>query len=284
VIQWIALIANNAYLKGFAEGRVYRGSLKSICVPGLNCYSCPGAAASCPLGALQAVLGDYRYKFSFYVVGLMMGFGLVFGRLICGFLCPFGLMQELFYKIPSRKAAGSGARWLRWGKYVTLAVFVIAIPVFFRGDLGIGEPAFCKYICPAGTITAGLPLVAAQPSLREAAGGLFAFKVFAAAAIAAACVVIYRFFCKFLCPLGAFYGFFNRIALYRMSCDGNSCVRCGACSRVCRMGVDPSREPDSAECIRCGDCLKACPSSALGAGFEFVRKGGAKDAGECARG
>jgi polyferredoxin len=284
-VQWLALLGSNAYLPGFVKGRIYRGGLKSVCVPGLNCYSCPGAAASCPLGALQAVLGAPRYSFSFYVTGLVLGFGLLFGRFICGFLCPFGLIQELLHKIPPRapflaplfggasasagpsmRRFGLGARLAkhaRYVKYVLLAVFVIALPLLTKGAAGVGDPAFCKYICPAGTLTAGLPLIAANPPLRRALGGLFVLKCIVALAVVLGCLATYRFFCKFLCPLGAFYGLLNRISLYGIRLEKGNCTRCGACSRVCKMGVDPSLTPDSAECIRCGDCVKACRFSAL---------------------
>jgi polyferredoxin len=275
-VQWLALLGSNAYFPGFFRGRIYRGELKSVCVPGLNCYSCPGAVASCPLGALQAVLGAARYDFSFYVTGLMLGFGLLFGRFICGFLCPFGLLQELLRKIPLKIPlpsftalhAKTAARYARYVKYALLAVFVVALPLLTKGAAGIGEPAFCKYVCPAGTLTAGLPLIAANPPLRAAAGSLFVLKCAVALAVVLGCLASYRFFCKFLCPLGAFYGLFNKISLYRIRLEKGNCVRCGACSRACKMGVDPSRAPDSPECIRCGDCVKACRFSALGAGFQ----------------
>jgi polyferredoxin len=267
----MSLLLGNAYLKGFFTGRIYKGNLKSICVPGLNCYSCPGAIASCPLGSLQAVLGAYQYRFSFYVTGMMAGFGLLFGRFICGFLCPFGLFQEMLHKIPFYKALENPHRiywrWLCRTKYVLLAVFVVGLPLFFRNDMGLGDPAFCKYICPAGTITAGLPLVAANPPMREAIGWLFVLKTSVAAAVVIACVSSYRFFCRVLCPLGAFYGLFNRISLYRLRVEEHACVHCGKCASVCKMGVDPSRTQDSPECVLCGDCVKACGFSALSAGF-----------------
>jgi polyferredoxin len=278
IIQWLAALGYNAYIPGFFKGRIYRGELKSFCVPGLNCYSCPGAVASCPLGAVQSVIGAARYVFSFYAAGLMIGFGLIFGRLVCGFLCPFGLMQELLRKIPFSRskpnarisaAAKSAkiAKHARLVKYVLLAVFVFALPFLTKGATGVGDPAFCKYICPAGTITAGGPLLAANPPMRENLGWLFALKASVALITLAGCLVSYRFFCKFLCPLGAFYGFFNNFAFYRLRLEKDACVNCGACAGVCGMGVDPAHAPDSPECIRCGDCVKSCPASALSTGF-----------------
>ena len=98
---WMAL--TNGYAAGFAKGTIYKGELKRVCVPGLNCYSCPGALGSCPIGSLQAVLGDRNHWFSFYVVGFLLFFGAVLGRFVCGWLCPFGLVQDLLHKIPFPK-------------------------------------------------------------------------------------------------------------------------------------------------------------------------------------
>ncbi|MDR3231295.1 MAG: 4Fe-4S binding protein [Synergistaceae bacterium] len=270
IVQWLSLLGSNAWWPGFVRGRIYGGVLKSVCVPGLNCYSCPGAVASCPLGSLQAVLGSWRYSFSFYVVGLMMGFGLLFGRLVCGFLCPFGLLQELLHRIPFFRVKNSW-RWPLYVKYVLLAVFVVALPLLATNVVGLGDPAFCKYICPAGTLTAGAPLLLANPSLRDAIGWLFVLKMSIAVMTIVGCLAIYRFFCRYMCPLGAFYGLFNKIAVYRIRLEEGNCVGCGACSRSCKMAVDPSRAPNSPECIRCGDCVRACRFSALDAGF-FERK------------
>ena len=90
----------NGYAQGFLQGKIYRGKLKLICMPGLNCYSCPGALGSCPIGSLQAVLDSGKFRFSCYVLGFLVLFGAVLGRFVCGWLCPFGLVQDLLHKIP----------------------------------------------------------------------------------------------------------------------------------------------------------------------------------------
>ena len=268
IIQSLALLLNNAYLAGFLKGSIYKGKLKSVCVPGLNCYSCPGAVASCPIGSLQAVLGSYQYRFSFYATGLLLLFGLAFGRFACGFLCPFGLLQELMHKIPFLKVRKLW-KWLPRVKYVILVFLVVALPAFVKGDMGLGDPAFCKYICPAGTLTAGLPLLIANPEIRDAVGWLLFLKSAIAFITILGCLSVYRFFCKILCPLGAFYGLFNKVTLYRLRLCEENCVHCGACSKACKMALDPSQAPDSPECILCGDCVKACRFSALKAGVKL---------------
>ena len=107
-----------------------------------------------------------------------MLFGSLFGRLICGWLCPFGLVQDLLYKIPFFKKRKNlpGHKVLVWAKYVILVVFVILLPLLVVDFIGQGSPWFCKYICPSGTLGAGIPLLAMNESLRDAAGALFLWK------------------------------------------------------------------------------------------------------------
>jgi len=267
IIQFCFFGITNANLPGFINGTIYTGSLKHICVPGLNCYSCPGALGSCPLGSLQAVLGSYKFNFSFYIIGILLAFGVVFGRFICAFLCPFGLIQELIHKIPSPKIMMH--KMLSYVKYVVLVVFVIAIPLLIVDFMGMGKPAFCQYICPSGTLLGGIPLLLTNPGLRDALGWLFTLKTVILVLVVVGSVFIYRFFCKLLCPLGAMYALFNRFSLYQLQVDKSRCVNCVACAKSCKMGVDPSKNPDALECIRCGDCVAACPVGALKSGFGF---------------
>lgn len=255
----------NGYAAGFAEGKIYTGNTKALCVPGLNCYSCPGALGSCPIGSLQAVLGSRNYKFSFYVIGFLMLIGTALGRFVCGWLCPFGLVQDLLYKIPFVKKIRKlpGDRWLRWLKYVILAVFVIIMPLFVVDFIGQGSPWFCKLICPSGTLTAGIPLVALNPGLQAAVGWLFTWKVLILAVLICLSIVVYRPFCRYLCPLGAIYGWFNPIAFYRFRVDKQTCTECGACQKVCKLDIPVWKKPNSVECIRCGDCKNICPQKAI---------------------
>lgn len=265
IVQACFTALSNGYLKGFAEGKIFTGSTKAVCVPGLNCYSCPGALGACPIGSLQATLGSRDYKFAYYVTGFLMMVGALLGRLVCGWLCPFGLIQDLLYKIPFVKKLRKlpGDRFLKWLKYVILAVFVILLPLFAVDIIGQGQPWFCEYICPSGTLTAGVPLVLLNEGLRAAIGWLYAWKVLLLVIIVLLSIVVYRPFCRYLCPLGAIYGFFNPIALYRYRIDADRCTQCGACQKVCKMDIPVYQKPNSMDCIRCGDCVRACPHKAI---------------------
>ena len=264
-ICWTAL--SNGYLAGFAKGRIYTGPRKNLCVPGLNCYSCPGALGACPIGALQATLTSPQHKMAFYAIGFLIFFGALFGRVVCGFLCPFGLVQDLIYKIPvpkkwRKRKLLPGDRWLKYLKYVIFLLFCIVLPLVVVDFVGQGKPWFCAYICPSGTFLGGIPLVAANPFLQSALGWLWTWKLTILIVLLVLSLFFYRPFCRYLCPLGAIYGCFNRVALLKYK-KTDSCIDCGKCRKVCPFDLDPSKQPNSMECIRCGRCIDACPTDAL---------------------
>lgn len=260
-IQLLSALIYNANLSGFVSGSLYKGSTKGICVPGLNCYSCPGAVGSCPLGALQNGLAAIPRKFPFYVLGLLLLFGLLLGRLICGFLCPFGLIQELLYKIPSLKLKKN--KWtkrLSWLKYVILAFFVIAIPIWSALRRGVPLPAFCKYICPAGTLEGGVLLAVLRPEYRALLGWLFSWKALLCLLILLGSVFIFRNFCRFFCPLGALYSLFSRVAVFGIQVDESRCTHCDICTKTCLLDVE---KVGDRECVQCGKCKEKCPCNAI---------------------
>ena len=268
VIQLLAAALFNGYAAGFRKGRIFTGGSKAFCVPVLNCYSCPGALGACPIGALQTALGA-KHHFPFYVLGTLMLFGVILGRAVCGLLCPFGLVQDLLHKIPLPKLTVPRRldRPARYLKYLVLALLVVLLPAFLVTDTGIVPPLFCKYLCPAGTLGGGVPLLLADPNLRKVAGALFGWKALVLAAILLASMSVHRPFCKYLCPLGAFYALFNRFSFFQMRLDQGKCVGCGTCEAACPMQVDVTRDISSPECIRCGRCKAVCPTGAVSWGF-----------------
>ena len=269
-VQLMAAVLYNCNFRGFADGKIYKGDTKGLCVPGLNCYSCPGAAASCPLGSLQSALVGSRYRIPYYILGTILLFGLFLGRFICGFLCPFGLIQDLLHKIPTPKIGKSRVtRLLSLFKYAVLFVFVLIIPLWKLA------PGFCKYICPAGTFEAGIPLVFKNPVLRELTGRLFTWKVFLLCVILLLCIFCFRAFCRFVCPLGAVYSFFQPVAIFGIRVYPDRCTNCGACVHACPMDIKKVRDR---ECIHCGQCISSCPEGAIHYGFKDSVKGSLEEA------
>lgn len=262
LVQLYAAVLYNAHVRGFVEGRIYTGPTKAVCVPGLNCYSCPGAVGACPLGALQNAIASSANRPAFYVLGMLMLFGLTLGRVICGWLCPVGLVQELAHRLPTPKLGKNRAtRALSRLKYAILAVFVVLIPLWYAFRR-VPMPAFCKYICPAGTLEGAVGLLSNPVNADKFGmlGILFTGKFIIMTVTLAACVLVYRAFCRFVCPLGAIYGLFARIALVGARVDEAACTGCGACVRACPMDI---RRVGDHECIHCGLCVSACPEKAI---------------------
>ncbi|MDH5299161.1 MAG: 4Fe-4S binding protein [Desulfobulbaceae bacterium] len=270
--KWVQIVAGflmNGYWLFPWSRNIYQGPLKVFCAPGLNCYSCPAATTYCPIGSLQHFMAGLRfsldagqYYFGLYVVGSMGLLGGFFGRMICGWACPFGFFQELLHKIPSPKfAIPSGLRYL---KYAILLLFVILLPLLALDEFGAGSPWFCKYLCPAGTVEAGLPLLLLRPELRETIGFLFYSKFAIMVAFIVWAVLASRPFCRVACPLGAFYALFGRVRVVKLRLDPHRCTNCGACHRVCPMGVKFNESPDDTECIACLACMeRGCQFGAI---------------------
>jgi ferredoxin len=262
LIQLYAALLFNANLKGFATGRIYKGPTKGLCTPGLNCYSCPGATTACPLGALQNSLSASGARMPYYIFGILLLYGLLLGRAICSFLCPFGLLQELLHKIKTPKLKKSRfTRWLSYLKYLLLAVLVILYPLLFMLKDGT-LPAFCKYVCPAGTLEGALSLLSyvGNSDMFRMLGPLFTWKFVLLVVFLVGSVFVYRFFCRFFCPLGAIYGLFNRFCLLGMRVEEEKCIDCGLCTGYCGMDV---RRVGDCECIQCGECAAVCPTGAI---------------------
>ena len=263
LIQLYSALLHNAHLRGFIDGEIYQGKAKYACIPGLNCYSCPGAVGACPLGALQNALASAGHRAGWYILGILLLFGTMLGRTVCGWLCPAGLIQELLHKIPTLKIRKNRiTRFLTYLKYVILGYFVIAIPLWYGLKHDLPVPGFCKYICPAGTLegAAGLLSNPGNDDLFAFLGLLFTRKAVILVIIGLACIFCYRSFCRFLCPLGAVYGLFNRFCLLGVKVDAHRCSGCGNCVRHCEMDV---RQVGDHECISCARCMAVCHEKAI---------------------
>lgn len=265
--QVFSTVITNPHLPSVFARTIYSGNLKGFCVPSLNCYSCPLAIFACPIGTIQNMLAQVRpsmavgqYYIGLYVIGILGVVGSAVGRMACGWICPFGMFQELLHKIPSPKI--NIPRFLSYFKYVILAVTVIILPLMVVDASGNGDVWFCKYICPAGTLEAGIPMVLLDPSLRKLIGGQFWLKVSIMVAFIGLMVPIRRPFCRTTCPLGAIYSFFNPVSILKLSVSSD-CITCDRCREVCPMDIKIYENPNDKDCIRCMDCRKVCPVDAI---------------------
>jgi len=270
--QALGAAAANIWLPSFFRAKIYQGPTKGICVPVLNCYSCPSAVGACPIGSLQSSLASAklnlslaRRQFGLYIVGGLAVVGSLIGRIPCGWLCPFGLIQEMVHKIPSKKF--QVPKFLTYMKYVVLLVMVIVLPLLVLDEFGGGELWFCKWICPAGTLEAGIPLAILSAGIRSRLGFLFAWKMAILAGFLVWMVFVMRPFCRTTCPLGAILGLFNKASLFRMSVDEETCTLCDLCRRKCPVNVRIYESPNSPDCIRCLQCEKVCPFGSIGHEF-----------------
>jgi ferredoxin-type protein NapH len=258
--QIIASIITLGHVPALWTGYIYQGGLKSVCVPILNCWGCPLSLFSCPIGALQHFLN--LHLFPFYIIGFFGAVGMLVGRMVCGWLCPFGLLQDLLQKIKSVK-------WSlpKWMTYIKYGVLVIVVGVIAWTS---AEPWFCK-LCPAGILEAGMPLVFADTTgdIRALVGWLFWVKIMILAVVVALSVPIKRFFCRTFCPIGAIYSLFNRYSLIHLKIDREKCKHpsCGFCKKICPMDINVYDDPNQRECIRCLECVYKCPNIAVSTSY-----------------
>ena len=197
-------------------------------------------------------------------VSFLILFGVLLGRFICGFLCPFGWLQDLLHKIPGKKLSTERLKPLTYLKYAVLFFTVIALPALVVNDVGMGDPFFCKYLCPQGVLEGAIPLSVVDPGIRSALGQLFTGKLMILIGVFVLSVLFYRPFCKWICPLGAFYALMNKVSLLGIKVDQHRCISCGTCAKTCKMDVKVTESPNHTECIRCGKCIRACPTDAIG--------------------
>jgi len=274
-IQVLSALGFNIYLPAWLRGEIYQGGTKGVCVPILNCPSCPSAIGACPVGSLQNFFSTMKFNFSidqyqigFYVLGTMGLFGSLGGRIPCGWLCPFGLIQELMHKIPSAKF--SVPKFLHYLKYVILVLTVILLPLLILDEFALGSTWFCKWICPAGTLEAGIPLMVLNQGIRGQLGPLFVWKMAVLLLFLVWMILSNRPFCRTTCPLGAILGLFNRVSLFRMEVDDTRCAQCNTCQKNCPVELKPHETPNSPECVRCLRCVSSCEYGAIS--FSAIRK------------
>ena len=264
-IQVVAWLTMNANIAGFwgrildrlgktpkakianlitASNTIVEETTKSVCVPGLNCYSCPGSTGACPMGSIQHFIAVHQVPW--FAAGSMLAISTVIGRMPCGMLCPFGFLQDLLYKIRTVKL--KLPHWTHYIKFLSL-VIVAGVVVYLTN-----ETWFCK-LCPAGIFGAGIPQILLDPQLMRILGWLFAVKAGILGLTLVFSIFTKRPFCR-VCALGAIFSLGNKISFLRLRVDTEKCNQCDMCLRVCPMELKPYENPQSSACIRCLECTR----------------------------
>jgi len=264
-IQLISLAVFNSY---------YLARIgKYLCIPVLNCYSCPIGAVACPIGSITAFALIRRIPY--YIIGVIGLVAVSAGRAFCGWACPFGFMQDLLYRIRSWK--WSLPRLANSLKYALLVLLVIALPLALGGGKAktpkeriTGESSgaidYCGLVCPAGTAEASVPSLITSEAIRARASWRTWSKVGILAVVLGLAVVSRRSFCRALCPLGALMALSSGMSLLRLETDREKCTRCRRCVTVCPTAsrIVPEAaggKEATAECVMCLDCVRDCPEA-----------------------
>jgi polyferredoxin len=229
--------------------------LHNICGPVFHCYACPLATFACPIGIMAQF--SAIHVIPFLAIGTVLAVGALFGALICGWICPFGLLQDLGAKVPIKKFHLPA--WTGWFRYVVLIGAVFAIPWLF----GEGHPLFVCRICPAGAIEKAIPDVITHAAAGKEIVWPNAVKITIVVTMIVAMFITIRPWCRVLCPLGAIFGFLNRFSILSMRLEDAKCNACKRCRTLCVYGGAPDKDANHDACFRCFECTR-CGPGALG--------------------
>jgi len=230
-----------------------------VCLPVMNCWACPAAAFSCPVGVVGSFLAQGLFPYA--ALGMVVLGAMLLGRIFCGWICPFGFLQDLLYKIPSPKIAIPG----KIGTYLFLLPLTLLIGTVVLVPMLAGTESdlyFCRF-CPAGTLEAALPLhfVNSEKGLIDTAvEALLSWRVWILLAFLALFVFVTRPFCRIMCPIGVFLGFFNWISLHKIKLEQvTKCPECDLCCEACPVELNAHTDVNNKDCIHCYVCTESCP-------------------------
>jgi len=249
------------------------GIKSGFCFPFFYCHACPASSAACPLRSFEISIykvfnkeepGIFNIKLLLFPLLILGTVGILSGRAICGWACPFGLLQrgtgkiarKIHKKLPILKRFQQSKvdRYLRYVKYVLLIFLIFLIPMF------IGF--MFTDVCPNGFLVGTIPTMILNP------GGYVPATYFYIALVILVLFLILIFtiergWCRYFCPLGAFLAPFNKVSMIHVAVEEKSCLHCNLCTDVCPMGIDVPNMYRDPECIYCGKCISACPKNVI---------------------
>lgn len=227
--------------------------LNNVCNPVLSCHSCALSWFACPVGVLSH-FANWQVM-TFVAVGTILLVGVLVGRVLCGWVCPFGFIQDLLARIKVKKFTLPA--WTGYFKYVVLIVTVFLLPYLFKP-----EYSFCV-ACPAAALEVTVPsLIQGESSFST--GTLI--KLGSLLAVVGFAIFSKRAFCKVLCPIGALMAPFNYFSFWRVRKPTENCVSCHRCDRQCPANIRPEKkiknekDPNrTLDCVVCHKCRDVCP-------------------------
>ena len=250
VVRWACMIAFSFFM--IFGGILLGARFSNVTIP----------VFSCPVNMSQLAESSCYYLshlgelFSLPVSDIVLfflstiGFALILGRVICGFLCPMGLVQDIMDRI-RRKTKTEGII-MNERMYKALVPIRWVLLFLMLGLTFIGGN-FCNF-CPAVTVS---PILAGLQTSLFLSGFLMIFVLIGS-------FFKRRFFCT-ICPLGYLIGLLHKLSPFRIKKDCTACTECGASYNACPMGIKAiytEREKSDVTditCIMCGECVKKCP-------------------------
>jgi ferredoxin-type protein NapH len=229
--------------------------LHGVCSPVFHCYSCPLATFACPIGVLANFSAIHVIPWC--AIGTLLVVGALVGSFVCGWICPFGLLQDLLGRIPTPKLTLPA--WMGLTRYAVLLALVGAIP-YWSGE---GHWLFICRLCPAGALEGALPNMAQQAVSGQALTWPSAAKMSILAVLLIAALFTWRPWCTLFCPLGAIYGLLNRVSVVYVGFQPTACTDCDLCHGLCHYRGSGQRRAGELRCIRCLECVR-CRALAVG--------------------
>ena len=250
IIRWTVMIIF-AFMMIWG-GLIFGLKMASLSIPVLSCpwNTEQMTESSCYYLSHLNELFELPWQNILLFFGSTIGFTLILGRAICGFLCPVGLIQDIADKI-RQKTKTEGIK-MNDKMYEALTPIKWCMLLIFVG-LCFAGGNFCNF-CPAVAVS---PILAGMSTSLYISGFLMVLVLMGG-------FFKRRAFCT-ICPLGTIMGFFHKISLFRVKKDCQSCTECGACYEACPMGIKmiyterEKADVTHANCIMCGECVRCCP-------------------------
>jgi len=220
-----------------------------------------------PLAAIGTILTTHALYRGLLWALVTIILTIVFGRFFCSWVCPFGSLHHFVGFWGNRKK--SAAQKIRLNKYrkaQCIKYFILVFFLFMAAFPSIAASLQVGLLDPIPLITRSfnlifLPIVDRSVNFvsvsdRFYVGGWLIFAIFLIAVLLN--LTIPRFYCRFICPLGALFGIINRFAIWRIGKRQNECVNCKLCEKSCEGGCEPAGKMRISECVLCFNCLDDC--------------------------